>query len=72
MAYDIKLKTIREGIKNDTPIANVPEKREWQFFKFSGFRLNLKMKTITILKYACYIISFGGSGCPCTIEFNHC
>ncbi|MCL2610711.1 MAG: MBL fold metallo-hydrolase [Defluviitaleaceae bacterium] len=35
-------------------IANVPEKREWQFFKFSGFKLNLKMKTITILKYACY------------------
>ena len=37
MAYDIKLKTIREGIKNDAPI-----------------------------------IAFGGSGCPCTIEFNHC
>ena len=35
-------------------IANVPEKRKWQFFKFSGFRLNLKMKTITFLKYACY------------------
>ncbi|MCL2611491.1 MAG: hypothetical protein FWE02_07450 [Defluviitaleaceae bacterium] len=35
-------------------IANVSEKREWQFFKFSGCRLNLKMKAITILKYACY------------------
>ncbi|MCL2611433.1 MAG: BlaI/MecI/CopY family transcriptional regulator [Defluviitaleaceae bacterium] len=42
-----------KGWKNST-IANVPEKREWQFFEFSGFRLNLKMKTITILKYACY------------------
>ena len=42
------------GVGTITTIANVPEKREWQFFKFSGFRLNLKMKAITFLKCACY------------------
>lgn len=38
-----------------TTIANVPGKNEWKFLKFSGFSLNLKMKAITIFKYACYI-----------------